>query len=209
MGTEEGMRYQGEIVEWSDERGFGYIRPRGSGVRDAVVYLHVSAVQNRKRKPVLGDTVTYETEQSRPEPGKRLRTDVKAVRVAYLGEDVVDAPKNEHLFIAFGLCFLLAVAVISLIANLSPLLIAWLIIASLVTYLVYWWDKQQAQDNAWRVSESSLHWLSILGGWPGAAIAQTAHRHKTQKKSFRLVYGVTITLNILCTIIACVLLKRG
>jgi len=33
-------------------------------------------------------------------------------------------------------------------------------------------DKSAAQRNAWRTPEGTLHMLSLVGGWPGAMIAQ-------------------------------------
>ena len=43
-----------------------------------------------------------------------------------------------------------------------------------------------------RVSENQLHLLSLLGGWPGAWLAQQVLRHKTSKLSFRAMYWFTI-----------------
>lgn len=51
------MRYQGRINEWKDERGFGFIAPNSGGAK---VYLHVSSMTDRQRRPAVGDLVTYE-----------------------------------------------------------------------------------------------------------------------------------------------------
>jgi len=40
-----------------------------------------------------------------------------------------------------------------------------------------------------------LHTLSFLGGWPGAAIAQSFLRHKSKKASFRFTYWITVIAN--------------
>jgi uncharacterized membrane protein YsdA (DUF1294 family) len=69
--------------------------------------------------------------------------------------------------------------------------------ASLATFLAYARDKRAAQTGRWRASESSLHGLALLGGWPGALAAQELLRHKTQKQSFRLVFWATVMLNCL------------
>lgn len=54
--------------------------------------------------------------------------------------------------------------------------------------------------GAWRTPESTLHWLAIAGGWPGALIAQQALRHKSRKQSFRAAFWFTVIIN--CGILA-------
>lgn len=70
------------------------------------------------------------------------------------------------------------------------------LLASVLTWVIYLIDKKAAQSGKRRVSESALHWLGLLGGWPGAIIAQQAHRHKTSKASFRVVFWITVALNV-------------
>ena len=43
---------------------------------------------------------------------------------------------------------------------------------SLLSYLMYWLDKEAAQSGAQRTPESTLHLVDLLGGWPGALVAQ-------------------------------------
>jgi len=59
-------------------------------------------------------------------------------------------------------------------------------------------DKSAAEWGTWRTSESTLHTLSLLGGWPGAALAQSFLRHKSKKVSFRITYWITVILNCGC-----------
>lgn len=70
--------------------------------------------------------------------------------------------------------------------------------ASVVSYATYAWDKRAAIKKRQRVSEKTLHWLALLGGWPGAWCAQQQLRHKTQKTAFRRVFWVTVVLNLAC-----------
>lgn len=63
---------------------------------------------------------------------------------------------------------------------------------NLITYLVYAADKNAARERRWRVPENHLHLLSLLGGWPGAWLAQQGLRHKSSKQSFRAVYWLTV-----------------
>jgi uncharacterized membrane protein YsdA (DUF1294 family) len=60
---------------------------------------------------------------------------------------------------------------------------------------MYALDKSAAKNGAWRTQESTLHLLSLAGGWPGALIAQQKLRHKSKKQTFRAVFWVTVLLN--------------
>ncbi|MCH8541162.1 MAG: DUF1294 domain-containing protein [Opitutales bacterium] len=68
-------------------------------------------------------------------------------------------------------------------------------VLSLVTFIAYALDKAAARKGSWRTPESTLHVLSLLGGWPGALVAQQKLRHKTRKQSFRLLFWLTVFLN--------------
>jgi uncharacterized membrane protein YsdA (DUF1294 family) len=72
-----------------------------------------------------------------------------------------------------------------------------ILVMSLITFVTYWIDKRRAQrgiDDR-RIPESTLHVLSLMGGWPGAIVAQETFRHKTRKTSFRIMMWVTIFLH--------------
>jgi uncharacterized membrane protein YsdA (DUF1294 family) len=69
-------------------------------------------------------------------------------------------------------------------------------VISLTMYIVYAIDKRAAQKGRWRIPEAHLHLLALLGGWPGALIAQQTLRHKTVKRSFRFVFWITVMLNV-------------
>ena len=66
---------------------------------------------------------------------------------------------------------------------------------SLAAGVAYGIDKRAAQSGAWRTRESTLHVLALMGGWPGALVAQRVFRHKSRKPSFQLVFCVTVALN--------------
>lgn len=66
---------------------------------------------------------------------------------------------------------------------------------SLISLLLYWQDKQQARTQAWRTPEKVLHASELLGGWPGALLAQQLFRHKTRKLSFQLTFWIIVALH--------------
>jgi len=67
---------------------------------------------------------------------------------------------------------------------------------SAATFLTYGWDKFQAKNNGWRISEKQLHTMSFLGGFPGAILGQNYFRHKTQKKEFKIVNWLAAALHL-------------
>lgn len=69
--------------------------------------------------------------------------------------------------------------------------------ASIICFGVYAVDKSAATQGRWRVSEKTLLLLGVVGGWPGAIVAQQTLRHKTQKASFRSAFWATVFLNLL------------
>lgn len=79
-------------------------------------------------------------------------------------------------------------------------IVAWIGFWSLVTFLVYGYDKRAARRSRWRIPEIRLHLLAAIGGLPGALAAQRVFRHKNRKVGFQVVTGVLITLHIIIII---------
>jgi len=89
----------------------------------------------------------------------------------------------------------------------SPLLLsAYFLAVNLITFIVYAFDKSAACRGNWRVKELYLHLLSFAGGWWGAIFAQQFIRHKSVKKSFLIIFNITMLINLL---LLTVLLKKG
>lgn len=111
-----------------------------------------------------------------------------------LSKDRPLSPKITTLIIAA--VFLLVVAGI-VERGIVPIYVLWLYLGmSVITVMVYGKDKRAAKKEAQRTPESTLHMLSLLGGWPGALFAQQLFRHKTSKRSFRIEFWFTLALNI-------------
>lgn len=62
-------------------------------------------------------------------------------------------------------------------------------------FLLYGADKAAALQGGNRIPEYILHLLAVLGGWPGAFLAQRLFRHKTGKRAFQRVFWVTVSVN--------------
>ena len=79
------MRFKGKIKLWKDDKGYGFISPFDEG---ADVFLHVSAFQNKGRKPKQGDIVTYETVIDN-------RNRLQAQKILFAGEKIASGKNNK------------------------------------------------------------------------------------------------------------------
>lgn len=68
----------------------------------------------------------------------------------------------------------------------------WLIIINIITFAFFGIDKKKAIDGKFRISESTLFLLSILGGSLGGFIAMHTFHHKTKKWYFK--FGIPLIL---------------
>ena len=65
-------------------------------------------------------------------------------------------------------------------------------ILNVITFLIYAIDKWKAKKNRWRIPESTLLLLAVLGGSIGAWLGMKIWHHKTMHKKFK--YGVPLIL---------------
>jgi uncharacterized membrane protein YsdA (DUF1294 family)/cold shock CspA family protein len=72
----------------------------------------------------------------------------------------------------------------------------WYMLISFVTAIAYAIDKGSAERRRWRTTESTLQWMALIGGWPGAWIAQQDLRHKTRKSSFQSAFWALVVINL-------------
>lgn len=63
----------------------------------------------------------------------------------------------------------------------TELLLYYLVAINVLSLVVYGVDKWKARCGRWRVPESVLMWLAVLGGSVGAMTAMWLFRHKTLK----------------------------
>lgn len=180
------MRLQGKITLWKDAEGFGFITPKDGGER---VFVHVRSFTN-KRRPVGNEVVTYEL-------AKDTQGRTHAGRVAFLGQRLPKAspPGLGIAPFVFASAFLGAVAAAVYLRELPLAALELYLGASLITFIVYAWDKSSAMNDRWRTQESTLHLFALIGGWPGALLAQRLIRHKSKKQSFLVMFWITVILN--------------
>lgn len=185
------MQKQGVIIRWDDNKGFGFIK----AVNGQEYFFHVSAFKENKLRPTVGLTVCFllGKDKNGREQALSVESLVKAkLRSQYKKGRAWQAQKA----LMIALAALLTVAGLCFFADLPLLILVFYILASVLSFLFYLWDKASAKKGNWRTPEARLHMLSLLGGWPGALFAQQLLRHKTVKAEFRAVFWLTVMVNI-------------
>lgn len=71
------------------------------------------------------------------------------------------------------------------------------VVMSAVAFGMYGIDKRRAGRGEWRMSEAALHAVELLGGWPGALIAQRVFRHKWRKTAYMAVFWGIVGIHAL------------
>jgi uncharacterized membrane protein YsdA (DUF1294 family)/cold shock CspA family protein len=194
------MRFEGTLKTWNDDRGFGFIEPAAGGED---IFVHIKAFAERGGRPQVQQPVSFEVELG-PQGKKRAKNVQPVRRVAPRPRRRNDSPAQwgtATLFAipAFAILFL-GVAIVWR----PPMVLALIYLAaSLVTFAVYYGDKNAARQGDWRIQENMLHLLALAGGWPGALLAQQFLRHKSTKREFRSVFWATVVLNVVGFVLLC------
>lgn len=68
---------------------------------------------------------------------------------------------------------------------------------NIIAFIIMGWDKYLAKNNYWRISEYTLISLALLGGAIGMFLGMFTFRHKTKKKSFKILIPILIVINLL------------
>ncbi|MDP3813709.1 DUF1294 domain-containing protein [Pseudomonas sp.] len=210
------MELQGLLKSWNDDKGFGFIQPHQDG---AEVFVHISAIHG-DRRPVAGDAVVYSASQdqqgrlraehmrvagasSLDRPPIRQKSRLAKVPAAaepkpstarqlgaYAGPVQNLGPK---LLVLAALCGLPLLGSLQLLLNSGFIwgLVAYAL-TSVLSFCQYWGDKRNALKGRRRTPEKAMHLLELLGGWPGALLAQQCFRHKTRKLSYQLAFWAIV-----------------
>jgi len=200
------MRFEGKLKSWNDERGFGFIESTQGGQE---IFVHVKAFKTRAGRPQIGQVFSFEVELG-PQ-GKKRAKNVEIVRaVPIRSSKRHESPAQWGTATLFALPLFLIVFVIVSVLWRPPLWFAGVyLVISTLAFLAYAADKSAARRQAWRTPESTLHFLALAGGWPGALLAQQFLRHKSTKAEFRSVFWATVILNALGFVALCSPLGRS
>jgi len=211
----DAMQRTGTILRFDTERGFGFLRCPQSTTD---VFFHVRDMDCRAGPPVVGMRVDFEeihvggkgpramavrphgqpaTKQV-PSRSVDQRESGRADRAREAGPRLRSGPTASPVL--FWLALSLEVGLLGwCVANqrVSPATLLAGLLLNLVTFWLYWHDKDAAQRQTWRVRENTLHLMALFGGWPAAWWAQQLLRHKSRKPSFRSTYAATVIGHLL------------
>ena len=177
------MRRKGKIKQWDDDKGFGFVTPDVGGKK---VFIHISAFKNNRSRPEINQEITY-----------LLATDKRGGQRAEKAKLAGEKTSKKGAFsLIIASCFLLGISYLTNIEKIPLMIFGIYCGMSALTFTVYALDKLAAKRGAWRISENKLHILSISGGWAGAIFAQQFLQHKSTKRDFRIVFWITVILNI-------------
>ncbi len=185
------MKHQGKILNWNDDKGYGFVEPDGGGAR---AFVHIKAFKPRSRRPINGETIVYDLVRENNDRCKaaniQFANDAKSVKK----RDRVTS--GSRFGSVFTIIFLAALCASTAIGKLPVIVAGAYIVMSLITFIAYAIDKSAAKKGRWRTQESTLHLFALIGGWPGAFFAQNILRHKSRKAAFKRVYWLTVIVNL-------------
>jgi uncharacterized membrane protein YsdA (DUF1294 family)/cold shock CspA family protein len=190
------MRFEGTIKTWNDDRGFGFIEAAQGGPD---VFVHIKAFGVRAGRPQINQRVTFEVEMS-PDGKKRARN-VELARAPLaaraLPRSRTDPPAEWGTASLLAIpAFLIVYAAVYFLWRVPIWFSAFYLVASLICFFAYAIDKSAAVAGRRRISESTLLTIGLIGGWPGAIVAQQVLRHKSSKASFRSAFWGTVVVNM-------------
>ena len=93
---------------------------------------------------------------------------------------------NDHSYLHIALIYLAAI--------------------NMATFFVYGIDKWKAKNSKWRIRETALLGLAVLGGSIGAWLGMKVWHHKTQHKKFK--YGVPAIIIIQLALIVYFIISK-
>ncbi len=87
------------------------------------------------------------------------------------------------------------------------LLLIYLAGINVATFFTYGLDKWKARQDRWRIRESALLLLAVLGGSVGAWLGMKVWHHKTLHKKFK--YGVPAILILQIALVTFLLCRHA
>lgn len=87
----------------------------------------------------------------------------------------------------------------------AALLLSCIIGVNVITFVVYGIDKLKAKKGKWRVPETTLLLLAIIGGSVGAWCGVKVWHHKTMHLKFK--YGIPLIMAVQVGLLLCLMTR--
>ncbi len=176
-------RVQANIVEWFDNKGYGFARLIGGTDR---IFVHAKSLDKGLSRLKKGDELELEIITGRM--GRPAAKDVKLLNKQDLAKKI-----PYHLYTSAILLLIVQLLIILKQINFSLLTIY--IFMSFISLFLYHYDKRAAQFGWSRIREYQLLAVDFFGGIIGGLIAQVRYRHKTSKAKFQTATLITVVIH--------------
>lgn len=176
-------RVQASLVEWKDDKGYGFARLPGGTER---IFVHVKAVEKGEQRLKKGDELELEIVE-----GRKGKPAAQHVRILSATEIAKQLP--YHLVTATMLLILVQLVILN---GHAPFELNYIYaLMGLLSLYLYSRDKQAALFGWWRISEKRLLIIDLLGGIVGGLLAQHRYRHKKSKRSYQAKIFVIVAIH--------------
>ena len=171
-------------MQWNDARGFGFIRD-GVGARH---FVHIKSIRRTVVRPEAGLRVTFVPDADTQ--GRSVATAVVLFGVETTPTRVARTTERHRqsnpapLRLAAATAIVVTAASAVLLDRASVWLLVGYLAIGVISIWRYWADKAKAEADEWRVPETELHVLDLVGGIAGGLVAQALLHHKTRKTGF-------------------------
>jgi uncharacterized membrane protein YsdA (DUF1294 family)/cold shock CspA family protein len=166
-----------KIAEWDNQKGYGFLQ-----VGNGRVFLHRRDFAEHHKRPAVGDVIRF-----------TVGLDARGRTCAQNAVHVNDGGRITLPAVLVLVCLLVlpAFALYRIRAD-SRWVGAMVLVMSAISYWCYALDKGRARKKEWRIPESGLHLIELLGGWPGAFLAQRRLRHKCSKAGYQCAFWLIV-----------------
>ncbi len=80
-------------------------------------------------------------------------------------------------------------------------ILSYAVIINIIGYIIMIIDKYKAKKNKWRIRESTIFIIGLVGGATGVVLGMTMFRHKTQHKKFYIGMPLIVIVQSILSII--------
>jgi len=97
------LRRRGSIIDWNDEKGFGFVE-----YDKKRAFVHIKAFNNRKIRPMNGNTIFYELDNDSTGRMRAINIDIKQPKNAIILEkDIKNSSQDNFVPIIITIVFIL------------------------------------------------------------------------------------------------------